>query len=144
MCTLLLTHTPCLNFVLGDSLKTSCFNPLKVKLAVFKVANIIASVVHLLHIDMSSIPPPLPHQSPAPGKKGKGSPAKAKGAPPPEAPPTEPTVTVETPEQLAHRQRTCQLHKEHRAAIEKEGSHCDDLKANFISNLLISATKVNS
>jgi hypothetical protein len=74
-------------------------------------------------------------QSPAPGKKGKGSPAvKGKGspgkpgkggAPPTEAPPTETSAKshVETPEQLAQRQRMGQLFKEHKAAIEKEGSY---------------------
>ena len=72
-------------------------------------------------------------QSPAPGKKGKASPAaKGKGsptksgkgeAPPTEAPPSETTAKshVETPEQLAQRQRMGHLYKEHKAAIEKEG-----------------------
>ena len=61
-------------------------------------------------------------QSPASGKKGKASPGgKSKAPPPAEAPPTEPTVAVETPEQLVQRQRKCKLYKEHKAAIEKEG-----------------------
>ena len=60
-------------------------------------------------------------QSPAAGKKGKASPAKAKGAPPAEAPPTETRAPVETPEQLAQRQRKVHLYKEFKAAIEKEG-----------------------
>ena len=73
-------------------------------------------------------------QSPAPGKKGKASPAvKGKGspakpgkggAPSTEAPPTESSAKahIETPEQLAQRQRMGHLYKEHKAAIEKEGS----------------------
>ena len=62
-------------------------------------------------------------QSPAPGKKGKASPGKGKGgaAPPPDPAPAEPTAPVESPEELAQRQRKCQLYKEHKAAIEKEG-----------------------
>ena len=94
-------------------------------------------------------PPFIPHpvslstrtsQSPAPGKKGKATPAKAKVAPPTEAPPTEPTVTMETPEQLAHRQRMCQLYKEHKAAIEREGtcmykcSHHNSIRVDVVEN----------
>ena len=57
------------------------------------------------------------------GKKGKASPGgKGKAPPPAEAPPTEPAVAVETPEQLAERQGKCQLCKEHKAAIESEGT----------------------
>ena len=65
-------------------------------------------------------------QTPGPGKKGKASPGKPGkgGAPPIEAPPTETSAKthVETPEQLAQRQRVCHLYKEHKAAIEKEGN----------------------
>ena len=59
--------------------------------------------------------------------KGKGSPAKPGkgGAQASEAQPTETSAKahIETPEQLAQRQRVGHLYKEHKAAIEKEGTH---------------------